>query len=145
MKIVIELRREETFTFTPDNEPSFTIRSGALREFLLARAMHKVVAITFPEQTLDELVEQHGLEQPRLESMTLREASEPVIVGVCENGSNILIDGSHRRYFWAARNVVKLRGWVVPLEVWSQYLFDPTAPGVIAHHADGSLLPHRRK
>lgn len=145
MRIVSEIRREETFTFTPDNGPEFTIRSGKLREWLLAHAMHKVIDLTFPEQPLEELVRLHGLEQPRLESMTLLEASEPVIVGVTEDGTNILIDGGHRRYFWAARNVVKLKGWVVPHAVWSQFLFDPTAPGVIAHFADGSLLPQRKR
>lgn len=71
MRIVTEVRHEETFTFTPDGEPPVTIRSGKLREWLLANAMHKVIEITFPEQTLDEIVQQHGLEQPRLDSMTL--------------------------------------------------------------------------
>jgi hypothetical protein len=92
-----------------------------------------------------EQVEQHGLEQPRIDSMTLLEANEPVIVGLWPGGTHILIDGGHRRYFWAARNVVKLKGWAVPFEIWSQFIFDPTAAGVIAHHADGSLLPQRRK
>lgn len=93
MRIVTEVRHEETFTFTPDGEPPVTIRSGKLREWLLANAMHKVIEITFPEQTLDEIVQQHGLEQPRLDSMTLLEASEPVIVGLWPGGTHVLIDG----------------------------------------------------
>lgn len=144
MRIVTEVRHEETFTFTPDGEPPVTIRSGKLREWLLANAMHKVIELTFPEQTLEEIVQQHGLEQPRLDSMTLLEASEPVIVGLWPGGTHILIDGGHRRYFWAKQGVTKLKGWVVPTEIWMQFLFNPNAPGVIAHHADGSLLPQRR-
>lgn len=146
MKLVSMIMREETYTFTPnDGTDPVTIRSGKLREWLLANAMHKVIELTFPEQPLEELVEQHGLEQPRLDSMTLLEASEPVIVGLWPGGTHILIDGGHRRYFWAARNVVKLKGWAVPPEIWTQFIFDPTAPGVIRHEHDGSLLPQRRK
>lgn len=146
MRVVSQVMREETYTFTPNDwtEP-VTIRSGKLREWLLEKAMDKVIVLTFPEQPLAELIEQHGLEQPRIDSMTLLEASEPVIVGLWPGGTHILIDGGHRRYFWAARNVVKLRGWAVPLDLWSQFIFDPSAPGVIAHHADGLLLPQRRK
>lgn len=146
MRIVSEVWREETYTFTPnDGTEPVTIRSGLLREWLLKNAMHKVIELTFPEQPLEELIEMHGLEQPRIDSMTLLEASEPVIVGLWSDGTHILIDGGHRRYFWAARNVVKLKGWALPHVVWSQFILDPTAPGVIAHYADGSLLPQRRK
>lgn len=103
MRIVTEVRHEETFTFTPDGEPPVTIRSGKLREWLLANAMHKVIEITFPEQTLDEIVQQHGLEQPRLDSMTLLEASEPVIVGLWPGGTHVLIDGATAASFGPSR------------------------------------------
>jgi len=145
MHLAIELVREETFTFTPEGtEAPIHIRSGQLREWLLGHVMDKVIDLTFPVQTLEELVAMHGLEEPRMRSMTKREAKEPVIVGICPDGTNILIDGGHRRWFWARRGRNVLKGWAIPYEVWNAFRFDPTAPGVICHHADGSQLPQRR-
>lgn len=145
MRIEVQTVREETFTFTPNNgEPEVTLRSGQLRQWLLANAMHKVIDLTFPEQTLDEIIEQHGLEAPRMASMTLLEASEPVIVGLWPGGTHILIDGGHRRWFWAKRGVNAIKGWAVPEEIWRMFVFDPADfPGMVMHLPDGSLLPHR--
>lgn len=146
MRVVIERVHEETFTFTPnDGTPEVTIRSGRLREWLLARAMHKVIELTFPEQTLEEIVEQHGLEAPRMASMTEAEALEPVIVGLWPGGTHILIDGGHRRWYWAKRGVNVLKGWAVPKEAWEAFIFDPGDSPFAFHLPDGTLLPHRRK
>jgi hypothetical protein len=140
-----ELVREETYTFTPDDEPPVTIRSGRLREWLIERAAHRVTTATFPAQPLDDLIHQHGLEQDRLDSMTEAEAAEPIIIGEWHDGTHILIDGGHRRYFWAERGITTLRAWIVPYSVWGQYVFDPDGPNVLYHHPDGSFLPQRRK
>jgi hypothetical protein len=146
MRIVTTVVAEETYTFTPDDgtEP-ISIRSGRLREWLLENAQHKVIELTFPAQSLREIEVMHGLERPRMRSMTKAEALEPVIVGLWPNGTHILIDGGHRRWFWAKRKKFVLRGWAVPTEVWSTFIFDPNDPAVVVHHADGSLLPQRRQ
>lgn len=146
MRLVTEIIREETYTFTPDGvgEPVH-IFSGKLREWLHSRAMDKIIDLTFPQQTLDEIIAAHGLEAPRMKSMTRKEAEEPVIVGLWPNGTHILIDGGHRRWYWAKRKRFVLRGWAVPLEIWAEFIFDPESPMVIKHHADGSSLPQRRK
>lgn len=143
--IGFELRREETFTFTPnDGGAEITIRSGELRRWLLARAMDKVIELTFPDEPLDEIIERHGLEQPRMESMTEAEAQEPVIVGLWPSGTHVLIDGGHRRWYWASRGINVIRGWAVPEQVWRVFEFDPSDVVLAHHHRDGSLLPHRR-
>jgi hypothetical protein len=146
MRVTTQLVREETFSFTPNTgEPEIHIRSGQLREWLLRHARDRVIDLTFPDtDTLDGLVARHGLEEPRLRSMTVLEAGEPVIVGMCADGTSILIDGGHRRWFWAKRGVHTIKGWALPEEVWRAFSFDPTSPMVINHHADGSLLPQRR-
>lgn len=144
--MTFQLVREETFCFTPEGERApIHIRSGKLREMLLAQAMDRVIKLTFPQQPLDMLVKIHGLEAPRLESMTLEEAMEPVIIGIMPDGSSILIDGGHRRWFWAAQGVSILRGWAVPYDVWSKFIFDPTSPSVLKYHDSGEQLPQRRK
>lgn len=141
-----EVVREETFSFTPVGaELPFHILSGRLRELLLATAMDRVIDLTFPEQTLDEIIALHGLEAPRMKSLTYAEAREPVIVGMMPDGTNILIDGGHRRWFWAKRRKNKIRGWAVPYEIWMDFLFDPNGPMTIAHHASGEMLPQRNK
>lgn len=100
--------------------------------------------LVFPAQTLDEIVALHGLEADRLASMTEEEANEPVIVADYPGATHLLMDGGHRRWFWAKRGVTTLRGWRVPYAVWADYIFDPaTTPGI--HGQDGSLLPHRRR
>lgn len=146
MKIVTRIVREETYTFTPnDGTEPIHIRSGLLREWLLEHAMDKVIRLTFPSgQTEQELIEQHGLEADRMASMTEEEAKEPVIVGLWPGGTHILIDGGHRRWFWAMRGQNDLQGWAVPVEVWSQFTFDLDQM-VGIHHRDGSLLPQRSK
>jgi hypothetical protein len=137
--------KEETYTFTPEGGEPVSIFSGKLRKWLLGKAMDKVIDLTFPIQTLEEIIEQHGLEEPRMRSMTWKEAKEPVIVGLWSGGSHILIDGGHRRWFWAKRGKNVLRGWAVPFELWNTFTFDPSDFMVIKHHADGSMLPQRRK
>ena len=144
MRIVTQLIQEETFTFEAPGEPVIHIRSGKLREWLLANAMDKVVDLHFPEQTLDEIVEMHGLEEPRIRSMRLKEAKEPVIVGLQPHGTHILIDGGHRRHYWAKRGKTTLRGWAVPYAIWNEFRFNPNDYMVVKHHADGSMLPQRR-
>ena len=140
----VKLVGEETFSFTSPGEPVINILSGRLRTWLLEKAMDKVIDLTFPEQPLDEIVQMHGLEAPRMKSMTLFEAQEPVIVGLQPTGTHILIDGGHRRWFWAARGQNVIRGWAVPTEVWSSFTFNPDDCVWAKHHADGSLLPQRR-
>ncbi len=140
----MSLVREEIFTFTAPGAPDVVIRSGALRAWLLERCMDKVIELTFPKQPLAEIVKMHGLERPRMKSMTHREAQEPVIVGIMDNGTNILIDGGHRRWYWARRGKNVLKGWAVPPPVWQAFTFDPNGPGVICNHPDGSMLPQRR-
>lgn len=143
--IVQGLIQEETYTFTPDDgTEEIHILSGQLRQWLLTRAMDKVIDLHFPpEQTLDDLVRQHGLEEPRMASMTEEEAKEPVIVGIYPSGTHILIDGGHRRWFWAKRGIHTLRGWAVPTIIWQQFTFQQ-GDFVAKHHRDGSMLPQRR-
>lgn len=141
----VQLITEETFTFSPNNgEPEIHIFSGRLRAWLLKHAMHKVGTLIFPQQTPQEMIALHGLEADRMASMTEAEAREPVIVGLTEEGTNILIDGAHRRWFWAERGRYELDGWLVPAGVWTAYTFNPAdLPGI--HGQDGSLLPQRRR
>ena len=139
--------REETYTFTPnDGDEEVVIFSGQLRQWLLANAMHKVIKLTFPnDETEEQLIERHGLERDRMASMTILEASDPVIVGLWPGGTHILIDGAHRRWFWWKQGVNTIKGWAVPKEVWEEFSFvKGTLPGAY-HHPDGSLLPQRRK
>lgn len=147
-RLVTALLQEETFSWTPEGEGTeFHIRSGELRRMLHEKAMDKLTTLHFPpEETLEELIRQHGLEQPRIESMTEEEAKDPVIVGIMPSGSHILIDGGHRRYFWAKRGIHTLRGWAVPQAIWSLFQFELGDFGITAiHHRDGSLLPQRRR
>lgn len=142
----MEVVREETYCFTPNNGTMpVNILSGRLRKWLHENAMHKIIDLTFPEQTEAELIEQHGLEAPRMASMNVLEASEPVIVGIWPiDNTNILIDGAHRRWFWHKRGVNTIRGWAVLFDVWANFIFNPTAPGVLRHSDDGSELPQRK-
>ncbi len=145
MLVVSKVVREEIFTFTPEGEEEeTTILSGKLRAWLLEKHMDKVIPLTFPEQPLDEIVKMHGLEEPRMASMTIFEASEPVIVGIWPSGFNVLIDGGHRRWFWAKQGVHTIKGWAVPEAIWRSFTADFGNMNIIAHHRDGSLLPHRR-
>lgn len=142
--LVSRVVREETYSFTMPGKPTIHIRSGYLRELLHRAAMDKIVELTFPKQTDQELIDGLGLEQARMASMTMLEASDPVIVGELPNGTHMVIDGAHRRWFWHKRGVQKLRGWIIPEDVWSQFTFDPTGPGVIKYHDTGESLPQRR-
>jgi hypothetical protein len=146
VRLEVQLVREETFTFTPNNgEPEITIRSGALRQWLLTRAMDKVTDLHFPEEPLASIVERHGLEADRMASMTEAEAKEPVIVGLWPGNLSVLIDGGHRRWFWAKQGVHTLRGWAVPEVVWRSFLFNPNDFLTVHHHTDGAMLPQRQK
>ena len=147
MRFVTEVVREETYMFTPDDgSPEVIIMSGRLRKWLRHFCKDQIIGLTFPVETLEELTARHGLEEDRLKSMTLLEASDPVIVGIWPGSSHILIDGAHRRAFWAMRGVSTIKGWAVPKPVWEMFLFDPNnLPGLVQHHQDGSLLPQRSK
>lgn len=149
MKIQIEVRVMETFSFTPEggSEGEIHILSGLLREYLLANAIPLVQVIQFPDtDTPGELIARHGIEAPRMASMTASEAIEPVIVGELGDGSHILIDGAHRRLFWALRGNHRLLGWIVPEYVWREFTYDPAKLAAIgAFQAEtGEFLPQRR-
>lgn len=138
--------REETYTFTPDNgEPEVHIRSGRLRKVLRATAMDMVQLLVFPSDSLEHMVEHNGVELDRIASMTPTEAEDPVIVGLWSDKTHILIDGAHRRYYWALEGVYALKGWVLPYDVWMRFTFDPNDPAILVHHDDGAQLPHRRR
>lgn len=143
---MFELVREETFCYSAPGEPDVNIRSGALRQWLLANAMDKLGDIQFPaDETLDSMIARHGLEADRLASMTSEEAEDPVVVADWEDGTHVLVDGAHRRAFWAQRGRHELKGWMVPRALWEQFVYDPSAPNVLYQADDGSLLPQRRK
>jgi hypothetical protein len=139
--------REEVYSFTPnDGTEEIHILSGKLREWLHANAKHKLIDLHFPtDETEEQLIERHGLEQPRMDSMTIFEANEPVIVGIHPSGTHILIDGAHRRWFWWKQGINTIRGWAVPMTVWETFTFNPKDMPEMLHHRDGSLLPQRRK
>jgi len=145
MQIETHIVCEETYTFTPsDGSPEVNIWSGKLRNWLHAKAMHKVIDLTFPVETLDEIIVRNGVELPRLQSMTPIEAIEPVIVGLWTDGTGILIDGAHRRAYWAKRDVHVLRGWGLPYEMWQAFTFEPSALRNVIRNSDGYSLPQRR-
>ena len=135
----------EVFSFTPDGESEIHILAGQLRLCLLENARHKVMTLVFPEQTEEEMVLRQGLEAARMASMTILEASEPVIVGLWPGGTNILIDGAHRRWFCAQRGITMIKGWVVSEEIWRQFVLTDEDMASSFHMRDGSLLPQRRK
>jgi hypothetical protein len=143
MMMKFQLVREEVFTFSHNDGTKTYIRSGELREWLLEEAMNKVIPITFPEESLESIIARHGLEESRIASMTILEASEPVVVGDW-GGTHVLIDGGHRRYYWAKQGIHTIRGWAVPQQIWEMFLYDPEAPNIIHHHTTGQMLPHRR-
>jgi hypothetical protein len=140
------LLQEETFTFTPEGETEEVhIFSGQLRKWLLANAKDKVINLTFPDgQTEEELIKQHGLEEPRMKSMTLLEASEPVIVGLWPGGTHVLIDGGHRRWFWWKRGINTIKGWAVPMDIWRCFQVSLDELSMMTHHKTGASLPQRR-
>lgn len=146
VELQYQLVREEVFTFTGEDGTEIHVRSGALRLFLKEYAAHKIIELTFPaDETMESIINRHGVELDRLNSMTAPEAAQPVIVGLCNGGTHILIDGAHRRAYWAKRGIHKLQGWAVPEEIWRSFPLD--APGIIPvqHHKDGKLLPQRMK
>ena len=145
MQIVSHIVREETYSFTPnDGAAEVHIRSGELRKWLLNNAMDKVIELTFPVEPIEKLYERHGVEPARMKTMNLLEAGEPVIVGEWDR-THILIDGAHRRAFWALRGVFVLKGWSVPRAVWEQFMFDPADVAVLHWDETGMSAPHRNK
>lgn len=149
MTPLYDIVRLEAFTFTPQDGEEVHILSGMLRQFLLEYARHRVIDLTFPEETQDEIYTRHGIEPSRMATLTEAEAQEPVIIAIFPGNSHILVDGGHRRAYWAARGINTIKGWAVPEVIWRQFLFDPSDPGSLgaAHifNADPGLLPHRRR
>lgn len=139
------LVREEVFTFTAEDGEEIYILSGQLRKWLIANAKDRIIELTFPVEPMEDIVKRHGIEQHRIDSMNFFEAQEPVIVGLWPTGTHVLIDGAHRRHFWAKQGINVLKGWAVPESVWGEFVYDPTHPFCIRHSNDGSLLPHRKK
>lgn len=145
MEIVTQIVREETYSFTPnDGSHEVFIRSGALREWLLKNAMDKVIDVTFPVEPIEQIYERHGVEPARMKTMTLLEAGEPLILGEWGR-THILIDGGHRRAFWALRGTHNLRGWCVPRVVWEQFTFDPRNTTILHWDNTGMSALHRNK
>lgn len=143
--LALERVQEETFRFTPnDGAAEVVVRSGLLRQWLLASAMDKVGDLHFPaDETLESIIDRHGLEPARMASMKRREAKEPVIVLIWPSGTHVLCDGGHRRWFWASRGKHTLKGWAVPEAVWRNFILDERSVFVLRTDPTGMALPHR--
>lgn len=116
------LIHEETFTFTPAEGEPLHIYSGRLRAHLLASNAQKF-RVDFPVELREHIVEAHGVDVARANRLTSEQAAEPVIIGIWPEGTHILIDGAHRRYYWALHS---LAAFVVPHVLWSRFTFDPS-------------------
>ena len=129
-----QLIRDETYTWTPaDGSPELHIRSGALTRWLHEHAKQKIIELTFPEDTLEGIIARHGVDVQRALRLTDEAAAVPVVVAMLETeyaGTHLLLDGAHRRYYWAERKVNVLRGWAVPEVIWRQFIFDPATEAV---------------
>lgn len=119
------LIHEETFTFTPADGEPVHIYSGRLRAHLLASNAQKF-RVDFPVELREHIVEQHGVDVARANRLTPEQAAEPVIIGIWPEGTHVLIDGAHRRYYWASRGNHSLPAWVVGHDLWSRFTFDPS-------------------
>lgn len=135
---------DEMYTFTPDDgSGEIHIRSGALRRELLATSLDLVHAIEIGEQTMDDIIERYGVDMKRVAAMSVAEAAEPVIIALRGEGA-FMIDGAHRRAYWAQKGIHTLRGWLLPEEAWRNYVVTAEDPGILAMGIDASLLPQRR-
>jgi hypothetical protein len=103
--------------------------------------VYKRQDVVFPEESTEVMMDRHGVEQDRLDSMTEAEALEPVIVGQWHDGTSILIDGNHRRVYWAQRGKHELEGWLLPERVWRMFAFDFDTSGGI--EIPSKYLPQR--
>lgn len=124
---------DETYTFTPSSGPEINIYSGRLARYLNERHLQYVRTLQFPEQSLPEIVRLCGVDVKRVKALTEEQVKQPIIVGLCQNGEPMLIDGAHRRYYWAERGVHALSGWLLPYQLWSAYSFDPAQITGIVH------------
>lgn len=132
-----KLVRDETYTFTPnDGSPEIHIRSGQLVRMLHEHALQKVIDLTFPAESLESIVARNGVNVARADALTEEAASVPVVVGLWHDGAGVLMDGAHRRYYWAKRGINVLRGWAVPYALWSTFIFDPAQVAGIVHERD---------
>lgn len=129
-----QLVRDESYTFTPnDGSPEIHIRSGALTRWLHEHAQSKIIELTFPDDTLEGIIARHGVDVQRALRLTDEAAAQPVVVACFETeyaGTHLLLDGAHRRYYWAERKVNVLRSWAVPEAIWRHFIFDPATDAV---------------
>ena len=125
------LVRDESYTFYPnDGTPPVHILSGRLTRWLHENRWSELQLLQFPEETLSSIIARNGVDLARVAKLTNAQAQQPVVVGCWADGTNILIDGAHRRYYWAARGITALTGWAVPEEEWRAFVFDASM-GVI--------------
>ena len=117
--------RDETYSFTPDDgSPEIHIWSGRLVRWLHENALDKVIDLTFPQESLQDILARNGVCVNRADALTPEQLAAPVVVGLYHDGSGILIDGAHRRYRHARQGNHVLRGWAVPPEIWQLFTFN---------------------
>jgi hypothetical protein len=138
------IEQTEVYTFTPDDgSPAIHIRSGVLTQ-TLARVHYATELVAFPPEDEAHIIARHGIEEARMATMTEEDAQLPLVVGLIGDARHILIDGAHRRLFWARRGVDSLQAWVVPEAYWRLFTFSMDDPTIIAVDESGLSLPQRR-
>lgn len=140
MRIVTTVVREECFTWTPEVGEGFTIAVTSLLAMVKPyppRTMH------FPDESLETIIAAHGVELPRLETMNILEATQPVLV--IEHGKgHLLADGAHRRAYFVKHGMGNsMLGWMIPEVIWREFIVDKDDPAYMMR--DSSLLPQRQK
>ena len=73
-----------------------------------------------------------GIEQHRLDRLThaIVDAADPILLLVQEDGQMLLVDGSHRFVWLAEQGVPEARAWIMPPDVWQQFVVDGELAGL---------------
>lgn len=123
----------EMFDWTPD-DGGRTIRYNV--SFMRARLMafprpdRKVQIDPESFQMLVEYVRARGTYDPaRVLDLTVAEAAEPVLIVLCEDGANILVDGVHRVLRAAADGQKTVVAYIIPDAEFPK--MDPMIPPTI--------------
>lgn len=139
---------DQIFTHTDENGVTRHFNCGAIMRAIAQRKITPDFAtVDIPESVYQHIQANHGIEEDHLSSITIKMLESPALLAHFDEGSDLLIDGSHRlvkRYRQGLRTIEVL---VVQEKDWTPYLvtdIDQTYTLEEVGNMFGKLVPHGR-
>lgn len=114
-------RQEEQFTWTIDRTHEVIHVAVERLGAYLKGTGAEVVKVELTQHLFDRVTRQNGIEPGHLNTLTLERLAEPVVFADLDDGTHMLVDGSHRLVGRALLRMSYVPAYIAPSRLWRRF------------------------